>query len=229
MIDMCIFADLSHDADATDAIRLLCQDTHTSSVNHVDMTPLQLRPIVLDIETKRAAGNLNTAQLQMGVWLAAKWAFLRSAIVSSLQMKDRVARQNEGRKADDDDDDNDDSDGRSELSATEMMRRNRELEGQADEALSRLCFIPGIIVHGHRWLFVLSTRSNSKTILWTGLQFGSTMSMLEAYQIVAGLRQLAAWARDVYLPWFREHVLGGYISALYEDDEMSNDETQTDD
>ncbi|KAH6999271.1 hypothetical protein EDB80DRAFT_583949 [Ilyonectria destructans] len=84
-----------------------------------------------------------------------------------------------------------------------------EHDTRVDAALSHLGFIPGIIVQGHKWLFVLSTREGQKTILWTERQFGSTQSILEVYQIVAGLRELAAWARDVYIPWFQEHVLTG--------------------
>lgn len=78
---------------------------------------------------------------------------------------------------------------------------------RVDEALSRLRFIPAVIVQGNTWLFVLSTRQGQKTILWKEYQFGSTSTVVETYQIVAGLRQLASWAAQVYLPWFHREIL----------------------
>ncbi|KAH7208501.1 uncharacterized protein BKA55DRAFT_600089 [Fusarium redolens] len=78
---------------------------------------------------------------------------------------------------------------------------------EADEALSRLPFIPAVIVQGHRWLFVLSTRQDEKTLLWKEYQFGSTSSVVETYQAVAGLRELISWAEKIYLPWFQKEIL----------------------
>lgn len=40
---------------------------------------------------------------------------------------------------------------------------------------------------------------------------------MHVYQIIVGLREVAAWVRDIYPPWSRKHVLGGYIDALSED------------
>ncbi|KAH6867792.1 hypothetical protein B0T10DRAFT_534094 [Thelonectria olida] len=87
-----------------------------------------------------------------------------------------------------------------------LFPRGRTM-AQANRALSRLPFIPGVIIHGHRWLLVLSTREGTKTIFWTDRQFGSTQSIMETYQTVAGLRQLIAWAETVYLPWFIDEIL----------------------
>jgi hypothetical protein len=85
--------------------------------------------------------------------------------------------------------------------AEELSRRRLE-----EEALAEQGFIPGIIVHGHRWLFVFSTLEGKKTVLWTERQIGTTQSILDSYQVVAGLREIAGWARDVYLPWYRSKV-----------------------
>lgn len=84
----------------------------------------------------------------------------------------------------------------------------------ADEALAGLRFIPAVIVQGHRWLFVLSTRQGHKTILWKEWQFGSTSTVVETYQAVAGIRQLTAWAEKVYLPWVEKEILAYYKSDL---------------
>lgn len=168
MIDFSIYLAPSHkNAPSPQALQALCQRTATLSVNHTDFTRLQLRPIVLSIETKGPGQRLDAAELQMGIWHATQWSFLRSAL---------------------------------------LLSRGRT-EAQADKALSRLPFIPGVIVQGHRWLFVLSTREGAKTIFWTERQFGSTQSIMEIYQTVAGLRQLTAWAETVYLPWFKDEIL----------------------
>lgn len=102
----------------------------------------------------------------------------------------------------------------------------QDLPTQADAALSHLPFIPCIIIHGHRWLFVLSTRSGEKTLLWTERQFGSTQSRLEVYQVVAGLRELAKWTPDVYLPWLQNYVLRGFEVDESTQDGAANSETQ---
>ncbi|KAH7019698.1 hypothetical protein EDB80DRAFT_820232 [Ilyonectria destructans] len=113
------------------------------------------------------------------------WSFLRSAVSLAVQSRSSPTESTPDPSSSD----------------------QTEHAAQVDAALSRLGFIPGIIVQGHRWLFVLSTLEGQKTILWTERQFGSTQSILETYQIVAGLRELGAWARDVYLPWFQHNIL----------------------
>ncbi|EFY86240.1 hypothetical protein MAC_07694 [Metarhizium acridum CQMa 102] len=55
------------------------------------------------------------------------------------------------------------------------------LEQQADENLSQLPFLVGIIVEGHSWAFALSTREESKTILWEDHRFGTTENHLGIY------------------------------------------------
>ncbi|KAH8654771.1 hypothetical protein BGZ61DRAFT_405238 [Ilyonectria robusta] len=120
MVDFCLYADLpQEDPQSLQALEALCRRTLTLTVNHTDFERLQLRPIVLSIETKGPAPALNTAEVQMGVWHAAQWGFIRSAVLSSLrEPSDTVP--------------------------------TKEQEKQADEALSRLPFIPGVIVQGHR-------------------------------------------------------------------------------
>ncbi|KAM0190308.1 hypothetical protein ACHAPI_009559 [Fusarium lateritium] len=174
MVDFCLYL------NPTDSLALqaLGRRTPTLTVNHTDFAPLQLSPIVLSIETKRPGKELDAAQLQMGVWHAAQWAFLRSVIGLTPQP----------------------------LTAEEEVLRKEK----ANTALAELGFIPGIIVQGHRWLFVFSTLEGDKTVLWTERQFGTTQSILDTYAVVAGIRELARWARDVYVPWFQRSVLGGF-------------------
>ncbi|WAO97165.1 Hypothetical protein NCS54_01487900 [Fusarium falciforme] len=122
LVDYCIYADLSReDPRLEDKLRSLSRHTMTLSVNHiVDIPRLQLRPIVLSMETKEPNQSLNAAEVQMGVWHSTQWAFLRYTMLSLLR------------------------------STSEVPTETDRYEKQADDALSRLAFIPGIIVHGHR-------------------------------------------------------------------------------
>ncbi|KAF5022185.1 hypothetical protein F66182_5772 [Fusarium sp. NRRL 66182] len=177
MVGFCLY--LNKDLDLH-ALQAFGRQTPTLTVNHADFAPLQLSLVLLSVETKRPGKELDAAQLQMGVWHAAQWSFLRSAIGLTSRP----------------------------LTAEEEVRRKQNAHG----ALVELGFIPGIIVQGHRWLFVFSTLEGDKTVLWTERQFGTTQSILDAYSIVAGVRELAGWARDVYVPWFQENVLSGFLA-----------------
>ncbi|KAJ3453252.1 hypothetical protein MRS44_017499 [Fusarium solani] len=74
----------------------------------------------------------------------------------------------------------------------------------ADKALAELAFLPGIIVSGDKWTHVLSTLDGDKMVLWTGSEgMGSVSNTWDAYRVVAGIREMAGWARDVYKPWFQ--------------------------
>ncbi|EXK23915.1 hypothetical protein FOMG_19337 [Fusarium oxysporum f. sp. melonis 26406] len=171
MIDFCIYVDLQQEEpESFQALESLCRTTLTTTVNHTDFQRLQFCPIVLSIETKGPAPRLDTAEVQMGVWHAAQWNFLRSTVLASLHSLE-------------------------------------EAEKQADDILSRLPFIPGVIVQGHRWYFVLSTWHGSRTTFWAERLFGSTQSYKELYQVIAGLRHLTSWVDKFYLPWFRAHIL----------------------
>ncbi|EEU37480.1 uncharacterized protein NECHADRAFT_86344 [Fusarium vanettenii 77-13-4] len=181
LVDFCLFDNTDADSQARlDFISV----TPARSVNHTGYRPLHRRPIVLSIETWRPEKTLDKKNLAMGVWHATQWSFLRSAVARKFREDDRET-------------------------ASKL----------AYKALRELGFIPGVIIHGHHWLFVFSTLESwtalvdgreqtvYRTVLWAGQEFGSTRSMRKAYQIVAGLRRLAGWATDVYMPWYRRHVL----------------------
>ncbi|EXL65392.1 hypothetical protein FOPG_18379 [Fusarium oxysporum f. sp. conglutinans race 2 54008] len=184
MVDFCVYADTAFKDDVSlETHEAFCRSTLTKSVNHTEFHRLQIRPIVLSIETKAGSHNLDEAELQVGVWHASQWAFLRSSLIS--------------------------------LKRASMTGppTQQELE-QADQVLATLQFIPAVIVQGSRWLFVLSTRQGQKTVLWKEWQFGSTATVMETYQVVAGLRQLTAWADKVYLPWFQKEILAYYERSI---------------
>ncbi|KAH6874080.1 hypothetical protein B0T10DRAFT_533104 [Thelonectria olida] len=182
MIDICIFASLEPDTDMTRAVTEFSKLTPTLSINHTDFEPIQHRPLLLSIETKRPGVDGDKAQLQIGVWHAAQWAFLRWAVGHRLRR--RIA-QGLGAPTTDDD-----------------------LRKVEHAVLARLGFLPGVIVQGHRWHLVLSTYGeDGKTTLWAEWEIGSTKSLQDIYAVVAGVRELTAWGRDVYMPWLRENIL----------------------
>ncbi|KAL7783427.1 hypothetical protein V8C37DRAFT_413729 [Trichoderma ceciliae] len=185
MIDLCICASLDDNKELEAAIIDFCTKAPTLSINHTDFQPIQFRPIILSIETKKPDASIQQAQLQIGTWHAAQWAFLQWAIGEKLLEK----RLSQG------------------LGEGTTDKEQEEFEREKIAALSKLGFIPGIIVHGSQWLLVLSTYDNGKTTLWSGWPFGTTKGEMEIYAIIAGVRELTAWARETYLPWFKENIL----------------------
>ncbi|GKU10898.1 unnamed protein product [Fusarium langsethiae] len=81
------------------------------------------------------------------------------------------------------------------------------LKSQAGDAVDELPFLPGIIVQGHEWKFVATTRKNNETILWSSFQFGTSQTAVGVLQIMAGLHRLKRWSKDVYWPWYKKNVL----------------------
>jgi hypothetical protein len=61
-------------------------------------------------------------------------------------------------------------------------------------------FLPAVIVQGHDWHFVATTRTGTCTTLWAKQTFGSSETVLGVYQIICVLRYLARWAEQHYWP-----------------------------
>ncbi|PLB50328.1 hypothetical protein P170DRAFT_508528 [Aspergillus steynii IBT 23096] len=185
MIDICVYASVDGDAELSASMTKFSNIAPTQTVNHTDYEPISIRPLLLSIETKKPGVHWDTAQLQIGSWHAAQWSFLRWAVGQ------KIRRQRAGRY-------------------TDIHHMNEEEEAyKVNEltVLSSLGVIPSVIIQGHRWLLVLSTYEKGKTKLWTDQQFGTTQSCLDIYAAIASMRQLTAWARDVYMPWFKTSVL----------------------
>ncbi|KAI8664776.1 hypothetical protein NCS56_00911400 [Fusarium sp. Ph1] len=72
------------------------------------------------------------------------------------------------------------------------------LEAHAGGAVKNLAFLPGVIVQGHEWKFVATTRKDNKMTLWSSHQFGTTMTLVGVFQIMAGLRRLRRWSVEVF-------------------------------
>ena len=69
-----------------------------------------------------------------------------------------------------------------------------------ESRLSKLPFLPRILIQGHEWKLVLFTHNNDKTLLWSSLPFSSTQNILGVFKILTGLAILRRWAIKEYLP-----------------------------
>ncbi|GJC90455.1 hypothetical protein ColLi_13293 [Colletotrichum liriopes] len=77
------------------------------------------------------------------------------------------------------------------------------LSNRAEPPLPLPEFLPGVIVEGHQWYFVASTRSKTETILWMKQLIGTTEEAIGIYSVVCTLQYLAHWIRAVYWPAFQ--------------------------
>lgn len=193
-IDICIYhTPSSQDEELRAKMLHFSRLTPTGTVNHTDFSPISTQPLVLSIATTKPGMHWEAALLQIGVWHTAQWAFLRWAVADKLRRQDVVTKEQAG-------------------DSSLNMYRAQEEEQDADEpevlsVIAELGFIPGIIIQGHIWYLVLSTYEDRKITLWDACQFGSTQTCLGSYAIIAGIRRLTEWARDIYMPWFKTHIL----------------------
>ncbi|TQN70162.1 hypothetical protein CSHISOI_05183 [Colletotrichum shisoi] len=88
-----------------------------------------------------------------------------------------------------------------------QWRLLHRLVGRADPKMHLPEFLPGIIIQGHEWLFVASTKRGDQVTLWTSQHIGSTAKATGVYQIVCVLQYLKRWIEDTYWPWFKQAVL----------------------
>ncbi|KAI3571065.1 hypothetical protein IWW34DRAFT_640034 [Fusarium oxysporum f. sp. albedinis] len=76
------------------------------------------------------------------------------------------------------------------------------------EATSKLDFLPGVVVQGHIWSLVMTTRSQATTTVLCSVEFGNTSSVIGVFQVMSGLRRVRKWSLDVLWPWYKEHLPG---------------------
>lgn len=84
-IDFCLHIDPCYNKTTEDQITLqtfnrLVDNLEPLSINYTDFEGLLGRPITTSIETKWFGGDLQEAQLQIGVWQMAQWNKLRELV-----------------------------------------------------------------------------------------------------------------------------------------------------
>ena len=80
----------------------------------------------------------------------------------------------------------------------DMSQSEEESEAKVLSFMSELGFISGALVQENSWHLGLSAYEERKTKLWGDRQFGSTQACLEWYSVIAGMRRLTVWARNIY-------------------------------
>lgn len=178
---------------ALKAIQALRRKLPSQAINHTDFLPLRNRVLAVSVETKPPpgtdSGKSREAELQIGVWHCAQWRLLEQ-LVGIAHAQIRTPRATIVRDG-------------------EATAATTSLHAVPQQPPSLPPFLPAIIVRGHEWSFVATTRQpvDGQTVLWLEAPFGSTGSPLGIYKAVWGIRRLARWADEAYWPWFRAAVL----------------------
>ncbi|KUI65298.1 hypothetical protein VM1G_00781 [Cytospora mali] len=179
-VDFCLYLspDEAGDAVAASVIQEYRRRLPCAVVNYTGYVPLRSRPVAISIETKRRGAD-QPAEADLQVGTCHAAQW---NLLSRLVM-DHETGADEG----------------------QGVGQGVAVGGKASDGLP---FLPGVVVNGHSWNFVATTREGRKTILWQERCFGDTSNPLGVYKVVAGIQRLARWARDIYWPWYRGNVLG---------------------
>lgn len=74
---------------------------------------------------------------------------------------------------------------------------------------TKLPSFPVLSVQGQRWLLMIACiHDNGRIDLIKELHLGDTVSAIGVYQIIAAIRRIGQWVKDVYRPWFEKEILG---------------------
>ncbi|KAI1022145.1 hypothetical protein LB504_007505 [Fusarium proliferatum] len=81
-VDFCMYLDPKQDesAQVSETIDALKDILPLGMFNHTNLAPLSDNPIAVSIETKKTGEGWENARLQMEVWMAAHWQFLRQLV-----------------------------------------------------------------------------------------------------------------------------------------------------
>ncbi|KAG7403113.1 hypothetical protein Forpi1262_v018791 [Fusarium oxysporum f. sp. raphani] len=178
-VDFCMYIDPKHDESAQirETILTLMNVLPMGMFNHTNLLPLSDRPIAVSIETKKTGEGWDNARLQMEVWMAAHWQFLRKV----LQLHRLAA------------------------GAVSSLEQTDGFNSYETRKLPE--FLPGIIIQGHDWYLIITTSEGEKTIFWHKENFGQTSKSKGIYTIIHNLQLLRKWAQEVYWEWMRELLL----------------------
>ncbi|RKK21609.1 hypothetical protein BFJ66_g17506 [Fusarium oxysporum f. sp. cepae] len=97
-VDFCMYLDPKQDesAQVSETIDALKNILPLGMFNHANLAPLSDNPIAVSIETKKTGEGWENAKLQMEVWMAAHWQFLRK-LLSLRQRAQELTTTNEKR------------------------------------------------------------------------------------------------------------------------------------
>ncbi|KAM0546275.1 hypothetical protein ACHAPJ_010959 [Fusarium lateritium] len=178
--DFCIYAEPSCDKQQSLLSRIITALRNTlpqSTLNHVDLNVLQERPIAISIQTLEQSHALHARILHEGDWISARWNFFE--MLMSLRHEAAV-------------------------SLARMQRQTSSLPLPYPQLPE---YLFDIIIHGHEWYLVITSREEGETVLGGVINFGGTSSSKGIYQIVCTLQVLKHYVSEVYWPWMRDLLL----------------------
>ena len=74
---------------------------------------------------------------------------------------------------------------------------------------TKLPSFPVLSVQGQRWLLMIACiHDNGRVDLIKELHLGESGSVIGVYQIIAAIRRIAQWVKDIYRLWFEKEILG---------------------
>ncbi|GKU09889.1 unnamed protein product [Fusarium langsethiae] len=183
--------------------------------NFMNVIGLQHQPVAIGIETKKPSEGFEVAKLQMGVWQAAHWAFLRTLIQTQQEnekmrtLQKHVEEQNLATTKEVEVDEQFSQQPETQPSV-EPLLQPEETEAEPSNSDSRFNlpeFLPGIIINGHEWWLTISTFENSRVQFYEKKALGSTKDTKEIYKLICALQVLRQWIEESYWPWLKELVL----------------------
>ncbi|KAJ9412721.1 hypothetical protein QL093DRAFT_2595301 [Fusarium oxysporum] len=183
-VDFCMYIDPKCDetTQVSQIVHMLRNILPLGMFNHTNLSPLSDNLIAVSIKTKKTGEGWENAKLQMEIWMAAHWQFLRKL----LDLRQRAANESSSMKQ-----------------AEGVIAPNSE----ADKVWQLPKFMPGIIIQGHDWHLIITTPEGEKTIFWQKQSFGDTWSSKGIYKIIYNLQLLRKWAQEEYWTWLRELLL----------------------
>ncbi|KAM0342935.1 hypothetical protein ACHAPU_009053 [Fusarium lateritium] len=179
-VDFCAYIDPAHDskADVSETIRALRSVLPLGMFNYTNQSLLKDKPIAVSIETKKTGEGWDNARLQMEVWMAAHWQFLRQL----LKLRQRMAE--------------------------EVAKKQKQTPSAPEKSWKLPEYLPGIIIQGHDWHLIITTPEGERIAFWQKKLFGQTSESKGIYAIVHNLQLLREWALDEYWKWMKELLLG---------------------
>ena len=144
--------------------------------------PFAHQPIILMVVGKGYDGSSLDAFEQIKTWHLAQWRYFIHLLAY------RWMREN------------------SHISNNSAPEELEARDKFVNDTLDKLPCIPGVVINGERWMFVLSRRCGKRIRFQHEIEFGTTRSILDICKVVTGLREIAGWLQDVYLPWLRNDL-----------------------
>ncbi|RGP71216.1 hypothetical protein FLONG3_7166 [Fusarium longipes] len=182
-VDFCMYINPKKDKESrvVEIIETISDYLPMGVFNHANSSTLSRNPIALSIQTTKTTGEgWENARLQMEVWMAAHWQFLRRLIDMRQHAADKLS----------------------------VLRSSAgEMSFCSDKTWGLPEFLPGIIIQGHIWYLILTTAEEEKTVFWHKKTIGDTSCSKGIYQIIYNIQLLRQWAQDSYWKWLKDLLL----------------------